>query len=305
MFVRVSSSHLSYHHSLVTPSTRRDRSATACSLSPTRRAASRARAQRSQRRATPRSMPRSPPSTRRAPGSPAARTHCKAPIPRHRAARPSAPASWLLPAPTASRRTRRRRAARPSAAREFAAARNAEINASMAAVQSARAREFAAARNAEINASIAAVEAERARQFAAARNAESTPHWRRSQAARRQTATQTPELQAWVDALNAQYEKSPLPWLATPKLTPRWRPSRPCGSSSTRATPRSTPRWRPLRPSAPASSPQPRNAEINASMAAVEAERTRSFAAARNAEINASLAAVNTRRARVRAGPQC
>jgi outer membrane protein OmpA-like peptidoglycan-associated protein len=51
-------------------------------------------------------------------------------------------------------------------ARAFAQARNAEINASIAAVEAERRREFAAARNAEINASIAAVKAERIRMLA-------------------------------------------------------------------------------------------------------------------------------------------
>jgi hypothetical protein len=57
---------------------------------------------------------------------------------------------------------------------EFAQARNAEIDASIAAVEARRAQEkFAQARNAEIDASIAAVEARRAQEkFAQERNAE-------------------------------------------------------------------------------------------------------------------------------------
>jgi outer membrane protein OmpA-like peptidoglycan-associated protein len=56
--------------------------------------------------------------------------------------------------------------------REFAAARNAEINASIAMANAAHDRLFAAARNAEINASIAMANAARDRLFAEARNAE-------------------------------------------------------------------------------------------------------------------------------------
>ncbi len=48
----------------------------------------------------------------------------------------------------------------------FAAARNAEINASIAAVKAERARSFAAARNAEINAAIMASQAQRALRLA-------------------------------------------------------------------------------------------------------------------------------------------
>jgi outer membrane protein OmpA-like peptidoglycan-associated protein len=56
--------------------------------------------------------------------------------------------------------------------RAFAAARNAEINASLAAVTAERTRAFAAARNAEVNASLAAYNAEQGRAFTARHNAE-------------------------------------------------------------------------------------------------------------------------------------
>jgi outer membrane protein OmpA-like peptidoglycan-associated protein len=55
--------------------------------------------------------------------------------------------------------------------REFAAARNAEINASVAAVRAVRDRRLAAEQNELANRTIAAVNAERARTFAAAQNA--------------------------------------------------------------------------------------------------------------------------------------
>jgi len=54
----------------------------------------------------------------------------------------------------------------------FVAARNAEIDASLAAYETRRSEEFAAARNAEIDASLAAYETRRSEEFAAARNAE-------------------------------------------------------------------------------------------------------------------------------------
>jgi outer membrane protein OmpA-like peptidoglycan-associated protein len=163
-------------------------------------------------------------------------------------------------------------------AREFAAARNAEINASIAAVnaerahvlalsrthcktadsttprcEAERAREFAEVRNAEINASIAAVNAERARAFAAARNA---------------------EISASIAAVNAQ-------------RAPAFAAARNAEINASIAAVAAE------RARAFAAA---RNAEINASIAAVAAERARAFAATRNAEINASIAAVNALR---------
>jgi outer membrane protein OmpA-like peptidoglycan-associated protein len=179
-------------------------------------------------------------------------------------------------------------------ARAFAAARNAEIHASMAAVarhraqalnrthcktpnsatprcEAERAREFAAARNAEINASIAAVKAERARTFAAARNAEinaslaavQTERARAFAAARNAEINASIETVAFARSQNAQINAS----LDTVRVVHN-------------------------REFAKA-----RNAEINASMAAVAAERARTFAAARNAEINASMAVASAQRA--------
>jgi outer membrane protein OmpA-like peptidoglycan-associated protein len=149
-------------------------------------------------------------------------------------------------------------------ARNFAAERNAEINASLAAVREARrlalsmthcktpdsttprceaerAREFAAERNAEINASLAAVAAVRARQFAAARNA---------------------EINASIAAVEAEHER-------------QFAAARNAEIDASLAA---------------VAFVRQRNAEIDASIAAVKAEHERQFAAARNAEIDTSLA---------------
>jgi outer membrane protein OmpA-like peptidoglycan-associated protein len=162
-------------------------------------------------------------------------------------------------------------------AREFAEARNAEINASIAAVnarrawlvssrthcktpvsttprcEAERAREFAEARNAEINASIAAVNTERARTFAAARNAEINASIAAVNAERAPAfaAARNAEINASIAMVNAERARA---FAAA------------------------------------------RNAEINASIAIVAGERARAFAAARNAEINAAIAAVNALR---------
>jgi outer membrane protein OmpA-like peptidoglycan-associated protein len=185
--------------------------------------------------------------------------------------------------------------------REFAAARNAEINASIAAVNSERARvlaltrthcksadstaprceaertrEFAAARNAEIRASIAAVDAERGRAFAAARNAEIRASIAAVDAERRRTlaAAESNELGDWLASLNAQYEQVAFAAARNAEIDT------------------SIARVEAVREFEGA-----RNAETNASVAAVKAERARTFAAARNAEINASIAAVEAQRA--------
>jgi outer membrane protein OmpA-like peptidoglycan-associated protein len=156
-------------------------------------------------------------------------------------------------------------------ARTFAERRNAEIDASMAAVkrvriigpsltycmspdsttprcEAERAREFAKARNAEIDASMATVAS--VREFARARNAEIDA-----------SLAAVKRERAFASARNAEINAS----MAT--------------VASVREFERA------------------RNAEINASLAAVERDRARAFAAARNAEINASMAASKARRA--------
>jgi len=161
---------------------------------------------------------------------------------------------------------------------EFALARNAEIEASIAAVAKARlqppsrsscesadaslspcqgepAASFAAERNAEINASIAAVTAAREQTFAEARNAEieasilTVKATRESEFALRRTSCESPEAN--------------LP---------------PCEGEVA------------------ANFAKARNAEIDASIAAVAVERERRFAQERNAEITASLATVKAAR---------
>jgi len=163
---------------------------------------------------------------------------------------------------------------------QFAQARNAEVNASIMAVEMARAQpasrsacdsadrslspcegevaaNFAAERNAEINASIAAVQVERDRRFAAARNAEveasilTVQAARESEFALRRTSCESPDAN--------------LP---------------PCEGEVA------------------ANFAAARNAEIDLSIAAVAIERERRFAQARNAEITASIVAVKAARER-------
>jgi outer membrane protein OmpA-like peptidoglycan-associated protein len=177
----------------------------------------------------------------------------------------------------------------------FAAARNAEINRSVAAVTAERARvlalslthcktadsttprclaehdnRFAAVRNAEIDRSIAAVEAERARQFAAARNAEIN----RSLAAVETERTR-------VLALSLTHCKT------AGSTTPRCLSERDNRFAAARNSEidASLTRVAHLRAFETA-----RNAEIERSIAAVEADRARKFARARNQEIEASTA---------------
>jgi len=225
-----------------------------------------------------------------------ARTHCKATdssTPRCQAERARELALARTHCKSASSTTPRCQAER---AREFAAARNAEINASMATVNAVRAREFAAARNAETNASMAAVKAERVRQFAAARNAEINASMAAVEAAREHTlaAAQAPDMQAWLQSLNAQYEKVAFAAarnaeidasMETVKAVREFEQARNAEIDASLAA---------VRAERARNFAKARNAEINASIAAVTAERTRAFAAARNAEINTSLAAVKT-----------
>ncbi len=162
-------------------------------------------------------------------------------------------------------------------AREFAKARNAEIEASVAAVNAARAREFANARSAEIDASIAAVNAARGREFAKARNA---------------------EINASIAAVGAErFRRLARTHCKTPdSTTPRCMAERAREFAKARnaeinASIATVAAVRDFELA--------RNREINSSIAAVEQERARLFAAVRNAEINASIAAVEQERARV------
>jgi outer membrane protein OmpA-like peptidoglycan-associated protein len=146
-----------------------------------------------------------------------------------------------------------------------------------------RAREFAAARNAEIDASIAAVNAARDWLVLARTHCKTS-----DSTTPRCMAERTREL-----ALARTHCKSP------DSMTPRCQAERAYELALARThckTPGSaTPRCMAERSRDFAAA---RNAEINASIAAVSAERGGAFAAARNAESNASIAAVNAERAR-------
>lgn len=211
-------------------------------------------------------------------------------------------------------------------ARKFAAARNAEIEASMARVKAERERAFAAARNAEINASIARVEdrraselalslthcktsdsttprclAERAREFANARNAEATASIERVQEARRFEAARNAEIEASMARVATVRQRelaSNLTHCKTPNsTTPRCLAERKhqvalnlthCKTSGS-----TTPRCLAERAREFAAA---RNAEIEASMARVA--KVQAFARARNAEVERSMAAAKAERTR-------
>jgi outer membrane protein OmpA-like peptidoglycan-associated protein len=160
---------------------------------------------------------------------------------------------------------------------EFARQRNNEIDASMAAV--VRARAFEQARNAEIAASIAAVAADRTRQLEIEQNALSTrvlavanlERNRRFAAHQNKLAADSMErvaaLRKWQLAMSKTHCHSPQ------SRTPRCQAERAQKFAKRQ------------------------NALATASMQRVKAERQRQFAAARNAEINASMAAVARARA--------
>ncbi len=93
-----------------------------------------------------------------------------------------------------------------TAEHEFAAARNAEINASLATVW--QARRFAVDRNAEIDAALAAVKAERERSFAVARNAEINASLATVRQVRQFAADRNAEINAALAAVKAERERS-------------------------------------------------------------------------------------------------
>ena len=160
---------------------------------------------------------------------------------------------------------------------EFSRQRNNEIDASIAAV--ARSRAFAQARNAEIAASIAAVAAVRTRQLEIEQNALSTRVLAVANAERdRRFAAYQNKLAADSMERVAALRKWQLAMSKTHCHSPQSR----------------TPRCQAERAQKFA---KRQNALATASMQRVKAERERQFAAARNAEINASMAAVARARA--------
>lgn len=138
----------------------------------------------------------------------------------------------------------------------FAAARNTEIETSLAAYAANRQRMFETARNAEIEASLAAVNARREAEFAAARNAEIeqilTVYWRERRAEALFAATRNAEIEISVAMVKYRREQE-------------------------------------------AAFEAARNAEIEVSVARAKARREADFVAARNAEIEASVTLSQTR----------
>ena len=213
-------------------------------------------------------------------------------------------------------------------AANFAAERNAEINASIAAVQVERDRRFAAARNAEVEASILTVQAARESEFALRRTSCESPDANlppcEGEVAANFATARNAEIdlsiaavaiereRRFAQARNAEITAS----IAAVKVA-RERDYAEARSAMALA-------WlHTIRDDRTQRFAAARNAEINASIAAVkaarerdfalslthcktansetprcEAERTREFAAARNAEAAASLAAVQAARDR-------
>jgi outer membrane protein OmpA-like peptidoglycan-associated protein len=161
--------------------------------------------------------------------------------------------------------------------RAFTRARNAEINASIAAVNAARAWQFISGTYCQTsNSATARCQAERTQELALARSycksSTSTTPRCEVERAREFAAARNAEIYAALAAVKAERTRALALNLTHCKgagpMTPR------CEAQQAREF------------------AADRNAEINASMAAVATQRARSFAAARNAEINASMAAV-------------
>ncbi len=150
--------------------------------------------------------------------------------------------------------------ARVAEARAFEAARRAEAAASIAAVEAVRTRELERRQNALVKASLAAVEVERQRRFAAYQNALATASVERVAAER-----------------GRQLASSLSPCKSESDTRPR------CEAQRQREFIKH------------------QRALAAASVQRVEAERARAFAAARNAEANASIAAVERARTTQRA----
>jgi outer membrane protein OmpA-like peptidoglycan-associated protein len=160
---------------------------------------------------------------------------------------------------------------------EFARQRNNEIDASMAAV--ARSRAFEQARNAEIDASMAAVAAVRTRQLEVAQNTLSARVFAVANAERdRRFAAHQNRLATASMERVAALRKWELAMSMTHCQSPRSRTPRCLTERAQKFAKR-------------------QNALATASMQRVKAERERQFAAARNAEVNASMAAVTRARA--------
>jgi outer membrane protein OmpA-like peptidoglycan-associated protein len=184
---------------------------------------------------------------------------------------------------------------------EFAQARNAEIDVSIAAVKAAREHAFVEARNAEIDASVLAVkmtrlqppsrsgcesadaslapcEGEVAANFARERNAEIDASI---------AAVAVERERRFAQARNAEIEASILTVKAARESEFALRRTR-CESPEANLAP--------CEGEVAANFAKARNAEIDASIAAVAVERERRFAQARNAEITASIATVKAAR---------
>ncbi len=163
---------------------------------------------------------------------------------------------------------------------EFAKARNAEVDASIAAAQAAREQTFIEARNAEIEASILTVKAARESEFALRRTSCESPEANlppcESEVAANFAKARDAEIEASIAAANVERER-------------RFAQERNAEITASIAT---------VKAARVRDYAEARTAEMLTWVSAIRGERTQRFAEARNAEIDASIAAVKAARER-------
>ena len=188
---------------------------------------------------------------------------------------------------------------------EFARARNAEIAASIAAVELARKARFTQARNAEIEASIITVQAARASEFALNRTTCESPDANLApcdgEVAANFAKARNAEIEASLAEVNAQQEmrfaaarnaeiEASIAMVEAARARQQAMNRTSCESPDANLAP--------CEGEVAANFAKDRNAEIEASLAAAAVAREHRFALARNAEIDASIATVEAARER-------
>ena len=188
---------------------------------------------------------------------------------------------------------------------EFAKARNAEIDASIAAAKVAREHRFAEARNAEIEASILTVRAARESEFALNRTSCESPDSNlppcQGEIAANFAAARNAEIEASLAAVDAEREhrfaqarnaeiEASIATVEAARARQQALNRTSCESPDANLAP--------CQGEVAANFAKARNAEIEASIAAANTERERRFAQERNTEIAASVAAVKAARER-------
>ena len=188
---------------------------------------------------------------------------------------------------------------------EFAKARNAEIDASIAAAKVAREHRFAEARNAEIEASILTVKAARESEFALNRTSCESPDSNlppcQGEIAANFAAARNAEIEASLAAVDAEREhrfaqarnaeiEASIATVEAARARQQALNRTSCESPDANLAP--------CQGEVAANFAKARNAEIEASIAAANTERERRFAQERNTEIAASVVAVKAARER-------